>query len=91
MAEKRKIEVETMDWDNNLDLNSLGDPVLDPEHPTPRNRARHHHILNMMLEVGNLNTVFKILAAYPYLKDEYGERVVQAVREKVVARRDSQI
>ena len=45
----------------------------------------------MMLEVGNVDTVFKILAAYPYLQDEYGERVARAVREKVVARRDSQI
>ena len=27
MAEKRKVQVEKMDWDDNLDLNTLGDPV----------------------------------------------------------------
>jgi hypothetical protein len=81
----RKCKVEKLEWNSDLDINSLG-PVCDPAHPTRRNQARHRHILDMMLEVGQLATARKILAAYPYLQDEYGDRMARAVREEAAAR-----
>lgn len=79
------MRVRKLEWNDDLDFNSLG-PLCDPFHPTRRNRARHRHILDMMLDAGNLNIARKILAAYPYLQDEYSDRMARAVREEEAAR-----
>jgi hypothetical protein len=71
---KRK---QTYEYDDNCDYNSLGD-LCDPLHPTARNKARHRYIMDMMLDAGQLDIASKIFAAYPYLQDEYSERMVRA-------------
>ena len=81
------VKVRTLDWnDPDLDVNSL--VPCDPFHLTPRNRARHRHILDLMIEGGRLDIARKILATYPYLQGEYGERMARAVREEQDARRN---
>jgi hypothetical protein len=82
MAKRKK----TYEYDDgNLDYNSIGD-LCDPLHPTARNKARHRHIMDMMLDAGQLNIAFKIFAAYPYLQDEYSDRMARAVREEAARR-----
>ena len=82
------VKVRIVDWnDPDLDVNCLG-PLCDPFHLTPRNRARHRRILDLMLEGGRVDIARKILGAYPYLQDEYGERMARAVREDQDARRN---
>lgn len=85
MKAKKIAKMQPLMEDDNLDLNSLGD-LCDPAHPTPRNKARQRHILDMMLDVGNVDIARKILAAYPYLQAEYGERMARAVRKAEAAR-----
>ena len=83
------VKVRKLEWNNDpdLDVNCLG-PLCDPFHLTPRNRARHRHILDLMIEGGRLDIARKILATYPYLQGEYGERMARAVREEQDARRN---
>jgi hypothetical protein len=75
-----------LEWNSDLDINSIG-PLCDPLHPTRRNRSRHRYILDLLLEGGHLVNARKILAAYPYLQDEYAQRMVRAIREEADARR----
>ena len=75
------MKVRKVDWNNDFDYNSVG-PLCDPFHLTRRDRARHRYFLGMMIDAGNLEIAHKILAAYPYLRDEFGERMARAVREK---------
>jgi hypothetical protein len=37
-------------------------------------------LLDMLLDGGDFTTIYKILAAYPYLQAEYTDRVMQAER-----------
>jgi hypothetical protein len=67
-------------WDPNLDLNGLGPLVVNPANPSQHTRARHRRLMDMLLAVGDLATIRDVLAAYPYLYAEYGERVAQAKR-----------
>lgn len=64
------------EWSPDLDLNSLG-PVVDPDHPSHIAKRRHRLLLEMLLQVGDFATINKILAAYPYLKVEYADRVMR--------------
>ena len=77
--------VNAYEYDDSLDYNSIG-PLCDPLHPTARNKARHRYIMDMMLDAGNLVIAYKILAAYPYLRDEYSERMARAEREEEATR-----
>lgn len=80
-------KVRQMNWNDDFDYNSIG-PLCDPRHLTPRNRARHRYIVNMMIDAGEVDLVLKIFAAHPYLRDEFGERLALAVREEQDARRN---
>jgi hypothetical protein len=70
-------------WDPDTDINSLGPLERDPSNPSPRSRRRLHRILEMLLYVPSEEGIVqadKILAAYPYLRDEYGPRITAAER-----------
>jgi hypothetical protein len=57
-----------------LDLNSLG-PFCDPLNPSPISQARHRLLLDMLIDAEDRKTFDQILAAYPYLWDEYAARL----------------
>jgi hypothetical protein len=63
-----------MRWDSTVNINGLGPLVHNPARPSPRTRARHRVLLELLLEAGDLGTIRKILAAYPYLVEEYAGR-----------------
>jgi hypothetical protein len=62
------------EWDPDLDLNSLA-PLCDPLNPSPISQARHRLLLDMLIDAEDWKTVDQILAAYPYLWDEYAARL----------------
>jgi hypothetical protein len=57
-------------------INSFG-PSCDPFHLTAANKRWHRAHMDINLASGNLDMILKILAAYPYLRDEYGEQVAR--------------
>ena len=70
-----KYQTIACDWDPDLDLNGLGPLVRNPANPSSRTRRRHHQLLTMLLDAGDLDTIHKIMVAYPYLRKEYADRV----------------
>jgi hypothetical protein len=69
-----------MKWDSNIDINGLGPLVRNPARPSLRTRARHHALLELLLEAGDLGTIRQILVAYPYLVEEYADRIAGHLR-----------
>jgi hypothetical protein len=57
--------------------------VRDPSNPSPRSRRRYRRILDMLLYAPSEDAIVqadKIIAAHPYLRDEYGPRITAAER-----------
>jgi hypothetical protein len=64
-------------------INSLGPLERNPDHPSPRTRRHLHHLLQQLLYQPNKAAIVqadKILAGYPYLRDEWGPRISAAER-----------
>ena len=74
-----------MRWDSTININGLGPLVRNPARPSHRTRTRHRVLIEMLLEAGDLGTIRKILAAYPYLVEEYADRIAEyAEREAIL-------
>jgi hypothetical protein len=79
-------------WNPDTDVNSLGPLERDPDNPSPRSRHRLHRILEILLYAPSTESIVqadKILAAYPYLRDEYGPRITAAERRLQARSRSS--
>lgn len=73
-------------WSPDTDPNSLG-PCEDPDHPSRTTRRRHRLLLDMLLEGDSLTDAYKIVAAYPYLRAEYGPKLKE--RSAEIRRRET--
>lgn len=59
-------------------LRILGPLVRNPRNPSRRTRTRHRLLLEMLLHAEQFSTIRQIMAAYPYLRAEWEERVSAA-------------
>ena len=69
-------------WDPNTDINSLGPLERNPSNPSRRTRERNRRLLEILLDTPTAWSIAqadKILAAYPYLRDQWGPRITAAV------------
>jgi hypothetical protein len=70
-----------MKWNPDLDLNSPW-PMDNPDNPSRHTRARNKLLMDMLLEQGgDFGTMYKIMSAYPYLREEYRQRIADRRRE----------
>jgi hypothetical protein len=60
--------------------NSVG-PCEDPDRPSRMTQRRHRLLLDMMLHGDDLTDVYKIVAAYPYLRCEYAPKLKERAAE----------
>lgn len=67
----------TQYWRPDRDYTGTG-PLCDPRHPTAANKRHQKYWLDQYLAAGDLVTVRKILAAYPYWWPQYARRVSRA-------------
>jgi hypothetical protein len=72
-------------WSPELDLNSPR--LVNPFKPSTATKRRHRLLLAMLLESEDFTTVDKMLAGYPYLREEYAARVTQAKQDGETRRR----
>ena len=67
-------------WSPAIDPNSVG-PCEDPDRPSRMTQRRHRLLLDMMLHGDDLTDVYKIVAAYPYLRCEYAPKLKERAAE----------
>jgi hypothetical protein len=67
-------------WSPDIDPNSVG-PCEDPDRPSRKTQRRHRLLLDMMLHGDDLTDVYKIVAAYPYLRCEYAPKLKERTAE----------
>jgi hypothetical protein len=67
-------------WSPGIDPNSVG-CCEDPDRPSHTTQRRHRLLVDMMLYGDDLTDVYKIVAAYPYLRCEYARQLKERAAE----------
>lgn len=82
---RRKYKTFDCRWDPDCDLNGIGPMDPDPlNNPSQQTRKRNRRFLEMLLTYPSVQSIAqadRILAGYPYLREEWGPRITAACHQ----------